>query len=146
MSNVSVNMGYYANDLETHRIVSHYVSVKHRDQPYPKYPKGFIAAEDCELQSNRWIASAFPGWNIDWTLNGVERIHSSSQHSSQYASSECSQWVEHPVLVMERDTFANFFHDSEDFMNAFLTMAVLKWNVGSTQIYLADLYPEGPFW
>ena len=23
----------------------------------------------------------------------------------------CEQWVDHPVLVQQRDTFANFFHD-----------------------------------
>jgi hypothetical protein len=23
----------------------------------------------------------------------------------------CEQWVDHPVLVRQRDTFANFFHD-----------------------------------
>ena len=23
----------------------------------------------------------------------------------------CDEWIEHPVLVVQRDTFANFFHD-----------------------------------
>jgi hypothetical protein len=50
------------------------------------------------------------------------------------------------VLVTQRDTFANFFHDSEDFFNVFLAMAILQWKGGDTQMYLTDLYPEGPFW
>lgn len=61
-------------------------------------------------------------------------------------SVECDDWVEHRVLVVQRDTFANFFHDSEDFVNVFLALAVLQWKMEDTQIYLTDLYPEGPFW
>ena len=52
----------------------------------------------------------------------------------------------HRVLVLQRDTFANFFHDSEDFVNAFLAMAVLQWRLKDTQVFLTDLYPRGPFW
>jgi hypothetical protein len=46
----------------------------------------------------------------------------------------CDEWVEHPVLLVQRDTFANFFHDSEDFVNAFLAMAILGWNLKDTQV------------
>jgi hypothetical protein len=49
-------------------------------------------------------------------------------------------------MIIQRDTFANFFHDSEDFVNAFLAYAILEWNLGETQIFLTDLYPQGPFW
>jgi hypothetical protein len=58
----------------------------------------------------------------------------------------CDVWVEHPVLLVQRDTFANFFHDSEDFVNAFLALAILGWGPGDAQVYLTDLYPRGPFW
>jgi len=54
-----------------------------------------------------------------------------------FVSSEdlkCDEWVDHPVLLVERDTFANFFHDSEDFVNAFLAMAILDWSIGETQV------------
>jgi hypothetical protein len=61
-------------------------------------------------------------------------------------SVECDERVEHRVLVVQRDTFANFFHDSEDFVNVFLALAVLQWKMEDTQIYLTDLYPQGPFW
>ena len=58
----------------------------------------------------------------------------------------CEEWVSHPVLVTQRDTFANFFHDSEDFFNVFIAMAVLDYMPGQVQMYLTDLYPKGPFW
>jgi hypothetical protein len=47
---------------------------------------------------------------------------------------------------MQRDTFANFFHDSEDFFNIFISYAVLEYSLKDIQIYLTDLYPKGPFW
>ena len=37
-------------------------------------------------------------------------------------------------------------HPSEDFVNVFLAMAVLRWLPGQMQVYLTDLYPKGPFW
>ena len=36
--------------------------------------------------------------------------------------------------LVERDTFANFFHDSEDFFNAFLALSILKWPVKDLQV------------
>ncbi|CAN0025390.1 unnamed protein product, partial [Choristocarpus tenellus] len=48
--------------------------------------------------------------------------------------------------VVQRHTFANLFHDSEDFVNAFLALAILRWSTGETQVFLSDLYPKGPFW
>lgn len=59
---------------------------------------------------------------------------------------KCDEWIEQPVLIDQRDTFANFFHDSEDFVNVFLALGVLQISVGEIQVYLTDLYPEGPFW
>ena len=61
-------------------------------------------------------------------------------------ASVCDEWIEHPALLTQRDTFANFFHDSEDFFNVFIAMAVLEWTPQQTQMLLTDLYPEGPFW
>ena len=50
------------------------------------------------------------------------------------------------MLFVQRDTFANFFHDSEDFVNAFLSLAILEWSMKDVQVYVSDLYPKGPFW
>ena len=47
---------------------------------------------------------------------------------------------------MQRDTFANLFHDSEDFVNVFLAMAILRQRPKDVQVFLTDLYPRGPFW
>jgi hypothetical protein len=84
-----------------------------------------------------------PGWNADWTTRATELISHNGEEEDKYS---CSEWVEHNVLIVQRDTFANFFHDSEDFVNTFLAMAILKWSRRNTQILLADLYPKGPFW
>ena len=82
-----------------------------------------------------------PGWNADWSVRPTEIVNNPSDKLLQ-----CSEWIEHPVLVVQRDTFANFFHDSEDFVNSFLALAILEWNLGDTQLYLTDLFPKGPFW
>jgi len=142
MKDVSVNMGYYGNDQAMGDVVQKYVGSRHRYQPYVPFPKGFINTNECRLEPSKWIEKSMPGWNADWTTKAVNSIVDDPQNEGL----ECSEWVEHPVLVVQRDTFANFFHDSEDFINAFLTLAVLEWNVGETQIYLGDLFPEGPFW
>ena len=80
-----------------------------------------------------------PGWNQDWTTKAVSFV-------GEGRAAECGEWVSHNVLVVQRDTFANFYHDSEDMVNAFLAMAVLGWSLNDTQVMLTDLYPEGPFW
>jgi hypothetical protein len=38
------------------------------------------------------------------------------------------------------------FHNSEDFFNAFIALAILRWNTADLQVIIADLYPKGPFW
>ena len=80
------------------------------------------------------------GWNEDWRKAFVELPGSSDSEL------ECDVWVEEPTLILQRDTFANFFHNSEDFFNTFIALAVLKWNTRDLQIILGDLYPKGPFW
>lgn len=84
-----------------------------------------------------------PGWNEDLTTGCFQPIDYSDDRSKDI---QCDEWIEHKVVLVQRDTFANFFHDSEDFVNLFLAMAILEWKPGDTQVYLTDLYPEGPFW
>ena len=55
-------------------------------------------------------------------------------------------WETRPTLLVQRDTFANMFHNSEDFFNAFIALAILRWNTADLQVIVADLYPKGPFW
>lgn len=94
---------------------------------------------DCEPERQSWDSRFQPGWNTDLTVGTYT-------HQSSLSADECDLWVNHPVLITERDTFANFFHDSEDFVNVFLAMAILEWKKEDTQMFLTDLYPEGPFW
>lgn len=144
MMNVGVDMSYFANDEATAQCVRQYVASRHFKQPYLQFPRGFVQASGCEIDSSRWTARAMPGWNQQWTVDALELTNDAHAHHGD--GDECAEWIEHPVLIVQRDTFANFFHDSEDFINAFLAMAVLQWNVADTQIMLTDLYPEGPFW
>jgi hypothetical protein len=46
---------------------------------------------------------------------------------------------------IQRDTFANMYHDTEDFVNAYLALAILELPLNGVQIFLTDLYPWGPF-
>lgn len=138
MHNVAVDMGIFNDDLKMRPVVENYRDTTHNVQPYVKFPKGFVQS-DCKPVPELWQAASMPGWNVDWTVNALETIPSG-------AMSKCDEWIDHNVLIVQRDTFANFFHDSEDLINAFLALAILDWRLENTQIYFTDLYPEGPFW
>ena len=99
-----------------------------------KYPKGFLGT-NCLTVKNGWDRKNLPGWNAEVVFDPMEKV----------GALKCDEWVNHPVLLIQRDTFANFFHGSEDMVNAFLSLAILKWSQKDLQIYLTDLYPEGPF-
>ena len=140
MKNVAVNVGYFGNDDKMNAVVENYVRTSHNQQPYVKFPRGFIKA-DCHVDNELWQSKYMPGWNADLTVEAVD-----TNPSSPYTTSVCDEWIDEPVMIMQRDTFANFFHDSEDFFDIFLGMAVLDWSKKDTQIFLTDLDPRGPFW
>eukprot|EP00981_Chlorochromonas_danica_P007801 scaffold1884_cov343-Ochromonas_danica.AAC.18 len=139
MKNVAVDMKIFTKESVTTPVIEKYVQTQHFQQPYIPFPSGFIQG-DCEVDGRYWKASNMPGWNADLTVKAFQKI------SSDHAIEQCEVWIDHPVLITQRDTFANFFHDSEDFVNVFIAMAVLKWSPGNTQQYLTDLYPRGAFW
>jgi hypothetical protein len=141
MKNVSVNLKLFNNDKFTSSVVENYVNTRHAQQPYLPFRKGFINA-DCKLDHSLWQGQYFPGWNVDWTFHAV----TTEINQDGNTAPSCSDQIDHNVLVVQRDTFANFFHDSEDFFNTFLAMSILEWKLEDTQIYLTDLYPNGPFW
>lgn len=139
MKDVSINLGLYSDDSFTIPVVEKYVNTRHAIQPYIPFGRGFIGA-NCDMNEELWRPQYDPGWNVDWEYNAVKYQDLTRDDMA------CMDTVENNVLVMQRDTFANFFHDSEDFFNTFLTMAVLEWNLKDTQVYLTDLYPNGAFW
>ena len=139
MSNVAVNMGLFADDAAVRPVVKRYVDTRHNDQPYVHFPPGFLQA-DCAVDTNRWDERYMPGWNADLTVKALRPLPAGQ------LTQVCDEWVEHNVLLIQRDTFAHFFHDSEDLVNAFLALAILRWRLADTQLYFTDLYPEGPFW
>ena len=55
-----------------------------------------------------------PGWNADLTTGAVQSvaaIDGGLGGAVEAAAVVCDEWVDHPVLLVQRDTFANFFHD-----------------------------------
>jgi hypothetical protein len=121
MTNVAVNMGLFGDDRVTRPVVQHYVDTQHNDQPYVHWPKGFVQAA-CSTDTTLWKGEVMPGWNEDWTTNAVKTVPSLRSHRPTHGASGaagegdgggvvCDEWVDHPVLVVQRDTFANFFHD-----------------------------------
>lgn len=143
MRNVAVDLASQFDsddDQVAGDVVKNYVTTRHAQQPYIHFKKGFVSTlYGCSADREYMKEKYHPGWNSDWTVNGL-------QTTSPTSPSECAVWVDHPVLIDQRDTFANFFHDSEDFVNVFLAMAILEWNFQNTQVLLTDLYPKGPFW
>jgi hypothetical protein len=140
MRNVAVDMALFGRNEITSEVISAYVKTRHARQPYLYFPPGFIQAS-CTADRSRsaWHGVAMPGWNAALTVDAVQFVD--SQQAVQ-----CDEWIDHKVLITQRDTFANFFHDSEDFVNVFLAMSILEWSSADTQMFLTDLYPQGPFW
>jgi hypothetical protein len=147
MKNVGVRLGLFGDDDSTRPIVKRYVDTKHGDQPYIHFSTGFVQG-DCKPEPEKWDRKYFPGWGEDWIYNSYEQVNDFFDGAGLRGGSagKCDEWIDHPVIISQRDTFANFFHDSEDFINIFLSMAILDYKRGDTQIFNTDLYPKGPFW
>lgn len=137
MENVVVDLSIFDEEQITRSIIERYVQTRHSDQPYINFPPGFIEG-DCQPVDGKWSGKYMPGWNNALTVQ--------SYRKANLHDADCETWIEYPVLVQQRDTFANFFHDSEDFVNVFLALAILEWKPADVQVFLTDLYPEGPFW
>ncbi|KAK7241523.1 EGF domain-specific O-GlcNAc transferase [Aureococcus anophagefferens] len=138
-TNVRLNFADFADGATATRQFERYVAARHAEwEAHVSHRegqcKGSLAA-DCDADPELWQAKHFPGWNAHWA-DAFARVD----------DLECDVWEDAPTLVVERDTFANLFHDSEDFVNAFIALAVLRWSTADLQILLTDIYPEGPFW
>ena len=136
MENVAIDFSALGDAATTDAVMERYVKTQHRDEAYVHWTPGFITG-DCAPVRREWQRERFPGWNEDMLFRGFE---------GRDAALDCEEWVEHPVILVQRHTFANFFHDSEDFFNVFLALTILRWRIGDAQVLLLDLYPRGPFW
>jgi hypothetical protein len=76
-----------------------------------------------------------PGWNLDWMVGGL----------STHGPVDCQNTEEKPLLIIQRHGFANFYHSSEDFFNAFLALLITGLRPDQVRVLLADLFPWGPF-
>jgi hypothetical protein len=114
---------------------------------------GFIGV-NCQMDRRLWQRQNFPMWNQDWTITAVKEsgsltpsrptqhnklgdghgpgASSISGNSAEQALMSCDGMSTHNVLAVQRDTFANMFHDSEDFVNSFLAMAIFDWRLQDT--------------
>lgn len=134
-TSASINFKDLADGVTAPAYFERYVRSRHQQQ-YSKiqYSRGTLAGT-CVPEPSRWRANSFPGWNVNWfhAFESVEHLR-------------CDVWEEKPTLIVERDTFANLFHNSEDFFNTQLAMAILKWATRDIQILITDIFPKGPFW
>lgn len=144
--NVRLNFGDLANNDETipKSMFKQYVDSRH-NQGYSKvkWSRGTLAGQCHPNAEAGWRKELFPGWNENW-FKAFEQLPPSDPIAPD--SPACDVWEDTPTLIVERDTFANFFHNSEDFVNAFLALAILKWPVKPLQVLITDIYPKGPFW
>jgi hypothetical protein len=165
MKNVAVKLGLFADDAFIQKNLEDYLSSRSTglsSQAYLKFPRGFIKGS-CALEtpqndsgnssssSSLWREDRLPGWTGDWTVRAYESILDNDRLESTDTRSdspqiECDVWIDNDTIVVQRDTFANFFHVSEDFVNAFLVMGILEWRPNNTQILVTDMYPQGPYW
>jgi hypothetical protein len=76
----------------------------------------------CDIDTQLWQSKYLPGWNADITTEALEIVKEIVPNRNSNESTvtrnldpgsemACDEWVNHPVLVVQRDTFANFFHD-----------------------------------
>mmetsp|Transcript_42238 Transcript_42238/g.99129 ORF Transcript_42238/g.99129 Transcript_42238/m.99129 type:complete len:693 (+) Transcript_42238:150-2228(+) len=140
LENVVLDMAPYSNKDLTKKTMEDYKKTKHEDQAYMHFSQPVITGL-CSVVGDKFNnEKLFPGWNKDWLWNGFKAVK--DEGSRELA---CDVWEETPSMIVERDTFANMYHDTEDFWNVFLTMGILQLARDNTQILLADLYPWGPF-
>jgi hypothetical protein len=60
MHNVAINLGLFGDDAVTRPVVQHYVDTQHNEQPYVKWPKGFVQAT-CSPEATLWKSEFMPG-------------------------------------------------------------------------------------
>lgn len=142
--NVLFNFGDLARDGEKipKKMYDQYVDSRHNQQ-YSKVPwsPGSMAGQCTPDPKAGWRQEFFPGWNVDF----FKAFRTTNQPIGPQ-SPTCDVWEERPIIIVQRDTFANLFHNSEDFVNMFLALAIMQLPLRDLQILVTDIYPKGPFW
>jgi protein O-GlcNAc transferase len=138
LENMSIDLSAFSDESVTKKVMNDYKSSSHNDEAYIHFGKGTVQAQ-CKMDTTNYNQNKFPGWNADWLYTGLDY---SEQPHDRLA---CQVWEDTPTLIIQRDTFANMYHDTEDFVNAFLALAILELPLKNVQVFLTDLYPWGPF-
>ena len=124
----------YNDQNLTREIIMVYKEKAHKEPAYIHH-KAPVLMTHCSKVARQWKDTQFPGWNADWMLNGL----------ATNRPADCLAPDNTTLLIVQRHGFANFYHSSEDFFNAFLALHILGLRPVHVRLLLADLYPWGPF-
>ena len=134
LENAIFDAAPYRNDNQTRKIVLKYRDSVHSDMPYMHHSSKVLNTL-CSKNTSEWNNKKLPGWNEDWLVGGL----------STDGPAECQNTEEKPLLIIQRHGFANFYHSSEDFFNAFLALLITGLRPDQVRVLIADLFPWGPF-
>ena len=134
LNNVSFDPKPYNDDRRTRQLILAYRDTSHEDAAYMHHDTPIIQTR-CSKTSDVWRDDQLPGWNADWMIGGLAIDRQIS----------CESTEDKTLLIIQRDSFANLYHNSEDFFNAFLALLIAGLRPDQVRVFLADLYPWGPF-
>ena len=109
LRNAAVNFRQLADGKTPAAYFKKYVDSRH-NQEHSKivYQRGTLSGTCQPNAAAGWQGRYFPGWNRHWFDAFQQRGAGELQ---------CDVWEDAPTLIIERDTFANFFHNSEVISN-----------------------------
>ena len=105
LRNAAVNFRQIGDGKTPAAYFKKYVDSRH-NQEHSKivYQRGTLSGTCQPNSAAGWQGRFFPGWNRHWFDAFEQRGAGELQ---------CDVWEDAPTLIIERDTFANFFHNSE---------------------------------
>ena len=134
LNNTVFDPAPFNNPNLTQKVVMEYKDTTHVDMPYMHF-KDKVLRTMCTKVPTEWKENQLPGWNHDWMVGGLATDR----------PVDCTTAETTPLLIIQRHGFANFYHDSEDFFNAFLALLITGLRPDQVRVLLGDLYPWGPF-
>jgi len=89
----------------------------------------------CKIgDTERWDEKRFTGYTNNWFK---------TRHEGKW---KCDITVEDPVVIIQRDAWANLWHQSNDFLSTILELAVLRMNTKNLRVEVVDVAPRGGLW
>ena len=134
LRNSSFNPAPYNDEQITQALILKYRDTSHEDEAYMHHSTPILGTQ-CSKVENVWRDDQLPGWNREWMVGGLATDN----------QIPCQSFEEKTLIIVQRDSFANLYHDSEDFFNIFLALLITELRPDQVRVLLADLYPWGPF-